>query len=132
MLRALIKFCVERRLAVLVTTALIALYGIKSYLDTPIEAYPDVTNYQVNVIAQMPGLAPEEIERQLTIPVERELVGIPEMTKMRSESLFGLSLIYLTFDDGIDAFRARTRVSERLTTAELPAEIGRASCRERV
>ena len=69
MLRALIKFCVERRLAVLVTTALIALYGIKSYLDTPIEAYPDVTNYQVNVIAQMPGLAPEEIERQLTIPL---------------------------------------------------------------
>jgi cobalt-zinc-cadmium resistance protein CzcA len=120
MLRALIKFCVERRLAVLVTTALIALYGIKSYLDTPIEAYPDVTNYQVNVIAQMPGLAPEEIERQLTIPLERELVGIPEMTKMRSESLFGLSLIFLTFQDDADVFKARTRVTERLASAELP------------
>lgn len=120
MLRQLIRFCVERRIAVLVTTLLIAAYGIKSYLDTPIEAFPDVTNYQVNVIAQLPGLAPEEMERQVTIPLERELNGIPEMKQMRSESLFGLSLIFLIFTDDADVFKARTRVTERLASASLP------------
>lgn len=120
MLRALIRFCVERRIAVLVVTLLIGAYGVKSYLDTPIEAFPDVTNYQVNVIAQLPGLAPEEMERQVTIPLERELNGLPEMTLMRSESLFGLSLIFLVFTDDADVFKARTRVIERLASANLP------------
>jgi heavy metal efflux system protein len=120
MLRAIIRFCVDRRLAVLVTTALIAAYGVKAYIDTPIEAFPDVTNYQVNVIAQLPGLAPEEMERQVSIPLERELNGIPGMTIMRSESLFGLSLVFLVFEDDADVFKARTRVIERLASADLP------------
>src|SRR5690606_34532281 len=120
MLQQLIRFCVERRLAVLFTTLLVAAYGVKSYIDTPIEAFPDVTNYQVNVIAQFPGLAPEEMERQVTIPLERELNGIPEMTLMRSESLFGLSLVFLIFSDDADVFKARTRVTERLAAANLP------------
>ena len=68
------------------------------YLETPIEAYPDVTNTQVTVvITQFPGNAPEEIERRITVPLERELNGTPGMTLMRSESLFGLSLITMTF-----------------------------------
>jgi heavy metal efflux system protein len=120
MLRALIVFCVDRRIAVFVVTLLIAAHGIKAYIDTPIEAFPDVTNYQVNVIAQLPGLAPEEMERQVTIPLERELNGIPEMTLMRSESLFGLSLVSLIFLDDADVFKARTRVTERLASASLP------------
>jgi len=120
MLRALIRFCVDRRIAVLVVTLIIAGHGIKAYIDTPIEAFPDVTNYQVNVIAQLPGLAPEEMERQVTIPLERELNGIPEMTLMRSESLFGLSLVFLIFSDDADVFKARTRVTERLASASLP------------
>lgn len=120
MLRALIRFCVDRRIAVLVVTLIIAAHGIKAYIDTPIEAFPDVTNYQVNVIAQLPGLAPEEMERQVTIPLERELNGIPEMTLMRSESLFGLSLVSLIFVDDADVFKARTRVTERLASASLP------------
>src|SRR5262245_49794594 len=114
MLRELIRLCVQRRLAVLVTTILIAAYGLDSYLDTPIEAFPDVTNYQVNVIAQLPGLAPEEMERQVTIPLERELNGTPQMKLMRSESLFGLSLVFLIFSDDADGFKARTRVIERM------------------
>ena len=121
MLKKLIDLCVSRRFAVLAFIALIAVYGFHAYQDTPIEAFPDVTNYQINVIAKAPGLASEEVEKQVTLPLERALVGTPEVISMRSESLFGLSLIYLTFDDGIDAFRARTRVSERLTTADLPA-----------
>lgn len=120
MLKKLIRFCVDRRIAVLVMTAIIAAHGIKAYLDTPIEAFPDVTNYQVNVIAQLPGLAPEEMERQVTIPLERELNGIPEMRLMRSESLFGLSLVFLVFEDNADVFKARTRVTERLASASLP------------
>ncbi|HSR98493.1 MAG TPA: CusA/CzcA family heavy metal efflux RND transporter, partial [Kofleriaceae bacterium] len=85
--------------------------------DTPIEAFPDVTNYQVNVITKAPGLAPEEVEKQITLPLERALNGTPGMISMRSESLFGLSLIYQTFDDDVDAFKARALVTERVTAA---------------
>ena len=80
---------------------------MRAYLETPIEAYPDVTNAQVTVISQYPGYAPEEIERQLTVPLERALNGTPGMTLLRSESLFGLSLVTLTFDDDVDAFKAQ-------------------------
>lgn len=120
MLKALVRFCVNRRFAVVIVTLGIAAYGVHAYMQTPVEAYPDVTNLQVNVIAQKPGLAPPEIERQVTIPLERALNGLPQVIRMRSESLFGLSLIYLTFDDDVDVFRARTLVSERIGTAELP------------
>ncbi|HVV85137.1 MAG TPA: CusA/CzcA family heavy metal efflux RND transporter [Kofleriaceae bacterium] len=120
MLKKLIDLCVDRRVAVLVFTLGVAVYGFHAYQQTPIEAFPDVTNYQINVIAKAPGLAPEEVEKQVTLPLERELNGTPEVISMRSESLFGLSLVYLTFDDGVDAFRARTRVAERIADAELP------------
>ncbi|WP_338869251.1 CusA/CzcA family heavy metal efflux RND transporter [Myxococcus stipitatus] len=122
MLRALIETCVRRRIPVILLTLCIGLFGVKAYLDTPVEAFPDVTNLQVNVIAQMPGLAPEEIERQVTVPLERVLNGTPGMLLMRSDSLFGLSLISLTFDDGADPFKARTTVGERLASASLPDE----------
>ncbi len=98
----------------------VAAYGGYAYLNTPIEAYPDVTNVQVNVIAQLPGLAPEEIERQVTIPLERVLNGTPGMMSMRSESLFGLSLVWLAFEDRVESFRARALISQRLAGAELP------------
>src|SRR5436190_10160265 len=101
-------------------TGAIAAYGVRAYVQLPVEAFPDVTNLQVQVIAQLPGLAPEEIERQVTVPIERELNGTPGMLMMRSESLFGLSLVSLTFDDGEDSFRARTVVNERIRGAELP------------
>src|SRR5262249_27008574 len=69
---------------------------------------------------QLPGLAPAEIERQVTVPLERVLNGTPGMISMRSESLFGLSLIFITFDDDVDVFRARMMVDERMRSAELP------------
>src|SRR5215468_431460 len=120
MLRALIDVCVHRRLPVLAVVLAIAAYGAVAYRDTAIEAFPDVTNIQVNVIAQMPGQAPEEIERQVTVPLERVLNGTPGLLMMRSESLFGLSLIWLVFQDDADGFKARTLVSERMTEADLP------------
>jgi cobalt-zinc-cadmium resistance protein CzcA len=98
----------------------IAAYGVRAYLATPVEAFPDVTNLQITVIAQLPGLAPEEIERQITVPLERVLNGTPAMLVMRSESLFGLSLIALTFEDSADPFRARTTVNERIAHADVP------------
>jgi cobalt-zinc-cadmium resistance protein CzcA len=119
-LKLLIEFCVHRRLAAMMITAVIALFGVHAYVQTPIEAYPDVTNTQVTVISLMPGYAPEEVERQVTVPLERVLNGTPQMLQMRSQSLFGLSLITMTFDDDADSFHSRTLVSQRLTGAELP------------
>src|SRR3954471_1385711 len=107
MLSALIDLCVRRRVAAVLVTLVIAALGVHAYLNTPVEAFPNVTNLQVNVITQMPGLAPPEVERQITIPLERGLNGTPGMIQMRSESLFGLSLVYLTFEDGADSFRSR-------------------------
>jgi cobalt-zinc-cadmium resistance protein CzcA len=120
MLRLLIETCVHRRMAALFATLVVAAFGLRAYLDTPIEAYPDVTNAQVTVIAQLPGNAPEEIERRVTVPLERELNGTPGMTLMRSESLFGLSLITLTFSDDTASFPARTVVLQRVAAADLP------------
>lgn len=122
MIAALIRLCIQKRLAAVLVTLVVAIYGLQAYFKTPIEAFPDVTNVQVNVVAQLQGAAPEEIERQVTIPLERALNGTPEMIQMRSESLFGLSILWLVFDDGADAFKARTRVAERLLNAELPRE----------
>jgi len=116
MLDKLIETCVHRRVAAIFTVLIFAAFGVRAYLNTPIEAFPDVTNYQVNVITKAPGLASEEVEKQITLPLERELNGTPDVISMRSESLFGLSLIYLTFDDGVDAFKARTRIIEFFNT----------------
>lgn len=123
MLNLIIEGCVHRRLAALFLTTIVAVFGIRAYLDTPIEAFPDVTNAQVQVITQMPGYAAEEIERQVTVPLERALNGTPGMTLLRSESLFGLSLVTLIFDDNVDPFTSRMIVGQRLSQAELPEGI---------
>lgn len=120
MLNLIIESSVHRRIAALFVTAVIAIFGFRAYLETPIEAFPDVTNAQVTVITQMPGYAAEEIERQVTVPLERALNGTPGMTLLRSESLFGLALVTLIFDDSVDAFNARMVVAQRLTQAGLP------------
>jgi cobalt-zinc-cadmium resistance protein CzcA len=120
MLRLIVTHCIQRRFAAVVLTLMVAAYGVFAYLQTPVEAYPDVTNVQVEVVAQVPGLAPEEMERQVTIPLERALNGNPGMTQMRSESGFGLTIIWCVFEDGMDSFRARTQTAERLLTAEVP------------
>src|SRR5262245_1438806 len=120
MLNRLIEVCVHRRVAAVVTTAILAAFGVRAYLDTPIEAYPDVTNAQVTVISQMPGYAPEEIERAITVPLERALNGTPRTIQLRSESLFGLSLITLTFDDDADPFISRMHVAQRIASADMP------------
>lgn len=120
MLHTLLDLCVRRRLAVLAVVLAISAYGVRAYLQTPVEAFPDVTNLQVTVLTQMPGSAPEEVERQITIPLERVLNGTPGMIQLRSESHFGLSMVSLIFEDEADVFRSRALVSERIGTADLP------------
>jgi cobalt-zinc-cadmium resistance protein CzcA len=121
-LAALIDLCVRRRVATVIAALLVAAVGVHAYLETPVEAFPDVNNIQVDIITQLPGLAPPEIERQVTIPLERALNGTPGIIQMRSESLFGLSLIYVTFEDGADFFHERVILEQRLRTAEVPEE----------
>src|SRR3954467_14493552 len=104
MLEKLIETCVHRRIAALLAIAIVAAFGVRAYLNTPIEAFPDVTNAQVTVITQNPGYAPEEIERSITVPLERALNGTPRTQQLRSESLFGLSLALLSFDDDAAPF----------------------------
>jgi len=122
MLNRLIEVCVHRRVATIFAVLIAAAFGVHAYLNTPIEAFPDVTNAQVTVIAQMPGYAPEEIERSITVPLERVLNGTPRMMQLRSESLFGLSLVTLTFDDDAEPFISRMQVAQRMAQADLPDE----------
>src|SRR5437764_11112165 len=117
MLNKLIETCVHRRLAAVIAILLVAAFGVRAYLATPIAAFPDVTNAQVTVISQNPGYAPEEIERSITVPLERALNGTPRTIQLRSESLFGLSLITLTFDDDADPFTQRMQVAQRMAAA---------------
>ncbi len=102
---------------------LLLLAGYYCYRNLPLEAYPDVANMQVRVITQIPGKAAEEVERLVTIPLEKELNGIPRAEPPRSISLFGLSVITVTFADGIPSYIARQQVLEKINQADIPSNI---------
>jgi len=121
MINRIINFAIRQRVSVMFVTAVLLAWGIFSFRQLPIEAYPDVMNTQVIVITQWPGHAAEELEKQVTIPIEISLYAVPHVKSMRSRSLFGLSAIYLTFEDGIDDYFAREQVSENLSQAAVPA-----------
>ena len=120
MLERLIDLAVKRRIATLVLTIGFAAFGLHALSRLKIEAFPDVTNVQVMVISLFPGQAAEEVEKQVTIPVERALFGVPNVLVQRSISSFGLSQVIVTFEDGVDIYFARQQVAERLPTAEVP------------
>src|SRR2546422_10008490 len=101
MLNRLIEVCVHRRVATIFAVLIAAAFGVRAYLNTPIEAFPDVTNAQVTVITQMPGYAPEEIERSITVPLERVLNGTPRVMHRKSDIQCVLSLVTLTLDSVI-------------------------------
>ena len=122
MLGPLLTFFIQRRAGTVAFALAVAALGVHAYLRTPVEAFPDVTNVQVTVIGQMSGLAAEEMERQVSVPLERALNGTPGMIGMRSESQFGLSLVTLVFDDSADAFVSRVLIQERVASAEVPPE----------
>src|SRR5882757_5919716 len=120
MLDRLIDVAVHRRVFTLIGTAALALFGLLTLSKLKIEAFPDVTNVQVMVISLYPGQAAEEIEKQVTIPVERALTGAPNVLVQRSITSFGLSQVIVTFEDGADIYFARQQIAERLPEAEVP------------
>jgi len=103
-----------------VLAAAIAVYGYYSWTQLALEAYPDISDVTSQVVTQAPGLAAEEVEQQITVPLERELNGTPGLFVMRSKSTFGLSLITMVFRDGVDDYWARQRITERIQGVELP------------
>lgn len=120
MLTQLLRLAVERRGAVLLCTLAIGLAGIFAYRQLPIDAYPDISAQQVLIITPFPGRAPEEIERQVTIPIELAMGSVPALDVIRSRTIFGLSVVELIFQEGVDKYFARQRVQERLSGIELP------------
>lgn len=120
MIDRLVAACLHRRWLAVAVFALVAVFGYLSFKTLAIEAYPDIADTSAQVITQHPGHAAEEVEEQITIPLERELNGIPGLAVMRSRSTFGLSLITLVFRDGVDDYWARTRIRERIADAQLP------------
>src|SRR4030088_3338251 len=100
MISRLVEFTLKNRFMVLALTLLLLVWGAISFHNLPVEAYPDVANNYVQVITQWPGRAAEEVEQQVTIPIETQLNGLPQLVSLRSWSLAGLSSINLTFDDG--------------------------------
>jgi len=109
------------RIVILALLAVFASAGIAAFRQLPVEAYPDVTNVQVQIITLFPGHAAEEVEQLVTVPVENEMNGIPKRAAMRSISLFGLSVVTLVFEDGADPAYVRNQAFERLQAVTMPA-----------
>jgi cobalt-zinc-cadmium resistance protein CzcA len=120
MLRKLVDFPLENRLLVLGAAVLLLVWGAVSFHQLPVEAYPDVANNYVEIITQWPGISAEQIEQQVTIPLEVVMNGIPHVVHLRSFSLFGLSDLKLIFDDEEENAWNRERVLERLSQVTLP------------
>ncbi len=123
MIRRFVDFALENRLLVLAFTVLLIVGGAVVFHRLPVEAYPDVADNYVEVITQWPGISAEQVEQQVTIPLEKALSGIPQTVHLRSFSLFGLSDIKLIFDDGSSNDWNRERVLERMSQATLPSGV---------
>ncbi len=120
MIERFVEVCLSRRWLVLAIFLLGAGFGYYSWTQLSIEAYPDISDTTAQVVTQYPGAAAEEVEEQVTVPLERELNGIPGLQVMRSKSTFGLSLITLVFRDGVEDYWARQRIRERIGGVPLP------------
>ena len=123
MLDRLLAFSLHNRLAAFVFAAVLAGAGWYSWSQLTVEAFPDPTDTQVEIITLFPGQPTEEVERRISLPIERAVNGTPGLVNLRSTSLFGLSYVALTFEDGADVLRARQQVKERLDDANLPAGV---------
>jgi heavy metal efflux system protein len=123
MIRGLVDFALNNRFLVLAIAVILFIWGIISFNNLPIEAYPDVANNYVQVITQWPGRAAEEVEQQVTIPIETIMNGLPHLEHLRSTSLFGLSSVMLIFDDESENDWNRQKVLERLSQVNLPQNL---------
>src|SRR6202050_4466516 len=123
MIRGLVDFALNNRFMVLALAVMLFIWGVISLRNFPIEAYPDVANNYVQVITQWPGRAAEEVEQQVTVPLEIVMNGIPHLEHLRSTSLFGLSSVMLIFDDESENDTNRQKVLERLAQVTLPQNL---------
>ena len=123
MIQTLVDFALNNRFVVLAIALLLLVRGVVSFKNLPVEAYPDVANTWVQVITQWPGRAAEEVEQQITIPIEIQMNGIPYLLHVRSSSLAGLSVVNLIFDDNSNNDWDRQKVLERLTQVTLPPNV---------
>src|SRR6202041_2302503 len=121
MIDQFVSFCLHRRVAVFILAALLAVYGIYAWKTLSVEAYPELGDVAAQVTTQIPGLAAEEVEQLITVPLERQINGTPGLLLMRSSSTFGLSLITVLFRDGYEDYWARQRLTERINQAVLPS-----------
>ena len=123
MIRAFASYALDNRFLILALAILLLLWGAISFHNLPVEAYPDVANNYVQIITQWPGRAAEEIEQQVTVPIEIQMNGMPHLEHLRSVSLFGLSSVMLIFDDGSSNDWNRQKALERLSAVTLPTGI---------
>jgi heavy metal efflux system protein len=121
MIDRFVDICLRRRIAVIVIALLLAAFGVYAWETLSVEAYPELGDVTAQVTTQMPGLAAEEVEQLITVPLEREINGTPGLLLMRSESTFGLSLITVLFRDGYEDYWVRQRLLERISQVTLPA-----------
>jgi len=121
MLEKLITFSLQQRTFVIIASLFLVIAGVISVQNLPIEAFPDVEDVHVGIVTQVPGLAPEEVERVVTLPIEHGMSGVPHLTQMRSVSITGLSVVTLTFSEKTDDYFARQQVLEKLQAVNLPA-----------
>src|SRR6202022_2460269 len=119
-IRSLVNYALNNRFIILALAFLLLLWGAISFHNLPVEAYPDVANNYVQIITQWRGRAAEEVEQQVTIPIEIQVNGIPHLEHLRTVSLFGLSSVMLIFDDDSENDWNRQKVLERLSQVALP------------
>src|SRR5512145_571835 len=119
------NWLLERRLIVLLATAILVLAGFVAWRRLPIDAFPDVTDMQVMVLSQAPGLAAVDVEQRVSYPIEQAMRGLPRVRQVRSLSKAGLSQVVILFEDGVDTYWTRQIVFERLSTvrAQLPSGV---------
>jgi cobalt-zinc-cadmium resistance protein CzcA len=123
MIHRVVQFALRQRFLILMIAALIVVAGTLAFRRMPVDAYPDLSPPMVEVISQWPGHAAEEIERLVTLPIEVDMNGVPRMENLRSVSLYGLSDVIMTFEEGTDDYFARQVVFERLGDAQLPSGV---------
>src|SRR5690606_35376536 len=118
--QGIVAFSLKNSIIVFFLTALLVVVGIISYIHTPIEAFPDVTNTRARIITQWPGKSAEEVEKFVTLPVMKDVNTVPKKSDVRSISLFGLSVVTVIFDDEVDDFYAQQYAAKRLQGVDLP------------
>ena len=127
LLAAIVEWSLAHRAVVLMLTVILCFFGVRSAIRLPIDAVPDVTNIQVQIITTSPALSPVEVEKYVTMPVERAMAGLPKMTELRSLSRYGISVVTVAFRDGTDIYFARQLVGERMrdVSAAIPEQYGK-------